>query len=250
MILREAPRRLTPRTWLLALAGNAALFLLGWAWLYIPDSHTWQLLVSVLLAAAILAGFLALHASLIRRLHPPAPNPLWRSALLLAGWLLLAHILQHLAGLLRRNIETRAGYWNSQLSPHHRAFFTYERLIDSQNLALETLLWIVIPTLLLPFLVETVARAEVRSAAPWRTALATLHRPQLWLPMALAYIGGAWLGNRLLAWQPGHSAAGEVTSLAVRSILVYGLAVSLLLLTLAVVAQLLAQTPARRNPAP
>ena len=247
-------RRITPRTWALALLGNASLLLLGSAWLYIPDSRTWEFLFSVLLAIALLACFLALYSTLIRRVTLAAGHPLWRSTVILAGWLLLGHILQHLIGFLSTNVTARAGYWNSQLSAHHRATFTYERLVAWQHLVIEALLWIVVPSILLPFTVETVARPEwgqaLRTSQPWRTAFATLKRWELWLSVALAYIAGSWLGNHLLDWRPAHSTTGEVISLAIRTVLVYGLAVALLLLTLAVVAELLSRQHPSRDPAP
>lgn len=231
------------RTYVLALLGNAALLLLGWAWLYIPDSHAWQFLFAMLLALLILAGFLALHVTLVQRLYPAVHRKLALACVILFGWLALGFLLHHLAAHLAINIETRAGYWNSQLSPHHRATFTYERLVRWQELALQGLQWILIPGLLLPFAVETVSRTQ----RPWQAALAALRRPELWLTVFLAYVGGSCLGDHLLTWHPTYSVHGEVVSVLLRSALVYCMAVALLVATLLVVALLLTRIHERRD---
>jgi hypothetical protein len=244
--LTSALHRITARTYTVAFLGNALLLVFAWIWLYIPDAHIWQFLFTVLFGAAILAGFLALHVTIVRRLYPAPQRPLWQSALVLFGWLLLAYALLHLASPSLNKIEMRAGYWNSQLSPHRRAFFTYQRLIDWQNLAFNVLFRVVLPAILLPFAIETVQH----TAKPWRTAFFTLRRWQLWLTVLLAEVAGTWLTSHILNWHPLYSVRGEIVSVALRTLLAYALAIALLLLTIDVVAELLSRQHARRNPTP
>src|SRR5258708_31820563 len=49
------------RLWLIQFFANPILFFLFVGWLRIPEGNAWQLILSVLLAATIIAGMLVLH---------------------------------------------------------------------------------------------------------------------------------------------------------------------------------------------
>jgi hypothetical protein len=234
------------RAYALALAGNALLLVLGWAWLHIPDAHLWQFLFTAISGIILVTAFLALHVRIIHHLYSAARRPLWKACLYLFAFLALACVLQHFAGLLTTNVSARAGYWNSQMTAHHRAFYTYQRLIDWQNFAIDVLIWIIIPTLVLPFAIEYVPRTY----RPLPAAAATLRRPELWLAIIAVYFLGTSLGHHLIEWRPAHSVTGELISVVLRTLLVYAFAVALLIFTLTLVAHLLARQHARRDPIP
>lgn len=214
--LRRVPRLMM----LLQLVGNALLVLFGYAWLHVPDSHIWELLVSVLFGAAIAAAFLWLHTSTIQRTRTTIrQTAVWLGMVLLAVWLLVNHFLVKLTEHISTNIYTRAGYWNSQLGPHMRTIFTYERLIDWQNDFVVFLACFLIPALLLPFVVETVARGVKGSS--WTNALRCIFRWKYWfvamVVLAVVHFAAGWI----LGWHPLHTVSGELISVAVRGAVVY-----------------------------
>lgn len=241
-----ALRRITPRLLLLQAAGNAVLLLLAVACLQIPDSHAWQLFCSLLSGAVLTMGFLTLHSVTLRRLHAAAKGaPLWVGMLVLAGWVLLYWLLAQAAGHISDHAYLRAGYWNSQLGPHWRTVFTYDRLIAWQNDLSSVLVWTVLPALLLPLLVETVTRG----LAGWRNGLRVLLRWQHWLIVIAASWLGCWLTSTLLSWHPAHSVRGELFSLALRLLLIYAIDLLLVLLMLATDAELLTRNDSGRDAA-
>ncbi|HEY4355732.1 MAG TPA: hypothetical protein VGN16_08300 [Acidobacteriaceae bacterium] len=219
-LLRISLRRVPVLMMMLQLVGNALLVLLGFAWLHIPDSHIWELIVSVLLGVLIVLGFLWMHATTIRRTRAPLQfSAKWLSILLLAAWLLVNHVLGAFAEHINNNADGRAGYWNSQLSAHMRVFFTYSRLLDWQNDVVVFLIYFLIPALLFPFLVETVA-CGVKGGA-WLNALRCLFRLKYWvvtvIALAIVHFAGGWI----LGWHPLHTVSGELISVAFRVAVVY-----------------------------
>ena len=241
-------RPITPRILLLELAGNAVLALCAALWLEIPDSHAWQLILSVVLALAIAATFLWLHTAILHLLRQPlVPTRIWLGAILLGIWLLLLQLPLAAAAHLDYDAMRRAGYWNSQLDPHLRATLTFERLLAWQNDATQVFLWAILPALLLPFLIETVTTGIARPA--WRAALRTLLRWQHWLSVIAISWSGNWIVTRLIDWHPSVSVRGELLSAALRLSLAYLIVVLLFTAVLAVVAHLLARNDTARNAA-
>ena len=262
-LLEAARHRIGPVLFLTTAAATLVLAAAAAVWLQIPDSHTWQFVFSMLFGAAILVLSLRLYTVVIQLLRlgvPAVPDTtskpptsrlplltatprgrraMWRGAGLLALWLILWHILSHLAGLLTPGIETRAGFWNSRLSPHARTLFTYPRLVSWQQDIVETLLWFVIPSLILPFLVETVSHGVTRPALARAARL--LRRWQLWLTVAVAGVLASTAWEKLTDWHPASSVPGELFSAALRLPLACMLGFAISLMTLAVLAELLSR---------
>ena len=234
----EVPSRVFVRQ----LAGNAAIGLLFLAWLRIPDSHTWQFLLSILVIAALAAAFLWLHTRTLYALcHPAAATLPGRFSYVLLGlwlavWAVFIHLLQSLFDPSKA--DQRAGYWNSRLSAHLRHAFTYQRLSNWQHDLLEILLWWVLPALLLPLIVESVARSvhALRERATYRV----YRKPLLWLVTLLAALAAFWLTDALMSWHPGHSVSSELISLLLRAGLAYLIDTGILLVLIAFLAQRLA----------
>lgn len=242
-------RRITPRVLILQLAGNAILAAIASVWLEIPDSHTWQLLLSVVIAIALIAAFLWLHTITLRILRQPLTViTLWFSSILLAAWLLLTKAFTTAIAHLDDNSSQRAGYWNSKLSPHWRNIFTYERLDTWQTNLTQFVLWVILPAIVLPFLIETVTTG-LRAPA-WRNAARTLQRWQHWLTVLLVSIAGRSITNHLIDWHPTDTIHGELISAALRLPLAYVLAVLLALIVLTVTAVLLGRANTQRNAVP
>lgn len=242
-------RRITPRILLLQLAGNALLAAIAAVWLEIPDSHTWQLILSVLIAFSLIAVFLWLHTTSLRTLRQPLTAiPLWLSSAILAAWLLCLRFLTTAITHLDDNSSQRAGYWNSRLSPHWRKTFTYQRLDTWQTNLTQFLLWVVLPAIVLPFLIETVT-SGLRAPA-WRNAARTLLCWQHWLTVLVISFLGRWVVNHLINWHPTDTIHGELISVALRLPVAYLLAVLFGLIALSSTAALLARNSTPRNPAP
>ncbi len=251
LLLPSALRRITLRVLLLQILGNAVVFLCGCAWLQIPDSHLWELVLSLLLALAFAVGFVELHASILRRLRKlDELKPLWQSALLLAAWLLLLYLLITACAHLGDGSMRRAGYWNSQLGPHMRTFFTFERLYSWQDECVGFLLWVVLPGLLLPFAMESVSRGPAAWRSAGSNAFPILRRWQYWLTAIAIWWSATRLTSALVQWTPGHTVRGELISVTLRLGLAYCADALLLTLLLAVTAELLARNHAARHAVP
>lgn len=233
------------RTLVLAFVGIPVLALLGFFWLEIPDSHVWQLALSLLTGAIILSAFLWTASALVRALRNTAiPCAHWLGALLLAFWLFLTWALFRLASHIDDAAMQRAGFWNSKLSAGMRTTFTFDRMIAWQHDLVLLLAWIIVPVLLTPFLIETVSRGLRGSI--WSTAAGVLRRWQHWLTVTACSVAIYWITEKLTGWKPSHSVHGELVSLGFRLLLCYAAAFALIAIILAVDAKLLSREQARR----
>jgi len=236
--------RLGWRVWALELGGNALLALVCLAWLAIPDSHIWELLLSLLLGAGIVGAALWMQAWVLRRLRGCVPAPrTWVSCGALLGWVLLWWGLAVAVGHLGDGAGARAVYWNSRLWPRWRARVGYERLGNWQTDAVAVIMWWVIPALVLPFLVEMVACGGRNGM--WRRGARVLRSWWLWIATGVAAYLGFWATGKLVDWQPGHTVKGELVSVGARLAAIFVLDAVLLVLVLAVVAKLLRRVEAR-----
>ncbi len=237
-------RRIRPAVLLPLVGGNLLIFLVAVLALLIPDSHAWQLVLSSFLALSLAIALLVWNSIALRRFrvqHANAPIlPLWQSALLLAGWLFLAALLFHMMTFALPNVEMRAGFWNSRLSPGLRHLFPYQRLIWLQNTFLNAMMWVMLPALLVPFAMEAVVFGL--HPQPLYRAVCVLRTARYWL-IAIASLGlVAWLTPVLVDWHPTDTVHGEVVSAALRLTLIALLDASAILLVLAMGAELLHRT--------
>ncbi len=242
---RDALRRISVRLVLLQCFGHLLLLAAGLLWLRIPDSHVWELVLSVAVGAVIVAAFLALYAYTAQSIRRPSERQrLWLGSLILLVWFALAAFALRLAGHLGDHISERAGFWNSRFGPSLRTVVTYNRLVTWQQDAITILLWIVLPALILPGVVESVANRR------WTNYLASvfavIRNWRHWIAAALA--GGLllWITPRLVNWHPLDSVSGELVSAALRLPLVFFVDLALVMFLLAVDAELLARYHARR----
>lgn len=228
-LLRAAMGRVQPGLLGMQLLGNGLLLGLGSLWLLIPDSHVWQLIVSVLLIALLAISFLELHAYTLRRLRRPTqPARVWLGAVILAVWLLLFFGVSQGIDRWAVHIQDRAGFWNSRLSPTLRAVWTFERLQQWQTEGAMLLLWVVLPAAVLPWLIETVSAGT--QAGSWRRGLHVLARWQHWVAAVVLLGAVRMLTPRLVDWHPYDSVHGEIWSALFRLPLVFVADAVLLLL--------------------
>lgn len=195
--------------------GNALLLTAGVLGLVIPDSHAWQVMLSLLLAASLLGAALLWNTSALRKLRTAIPFlPLWKGALLLAGLLLLTSALCSTAGLAATNMELRAGYWNSQMPAALRPTLSFGHLVALQQFCIAATQWITVPALLLPFAIESSS-----FGLHWRTlrhGLRVLLSVQHWAMVILALGAIRLLVPKITAWHPAHSVSGETASAVLR----------------------------------
>ena len=237
-LLRASIHRMLPRLLGLQLLGNLLLLGLSSLWLLIPDSHVWQLILSLVFGILLVISFLEQHAYTLRNLRQPAePLRLWRSALVLFAWLLLFYLASLALSHWSVHIDDRAGFWNSRLSPSLRRVWTYERLQQWQQQAAALALWVLLPALLLPWIIETVSCGP--SAASWRRGLRVLARWQHWLAAIVLCEAILQLTPRLVDWHPYDSVHGEIGSALFRLPLVCVVDVFLALLLCSIDAGLL-----------
>ena len=252
MTLTNLHPNIPTRAFVQQLVGDLVIGLVFVAALRIPDSHTWQFALSVLVFAALAAAFLWLQTTTLQALREPASitAPRRYSYALLALWIVVWGVLIHLLQALfeQSKVSTRAGYWNSRLSPHLRQTLTFDRLSHWQHDVLEVLLWWVLPALLLPLIIESVARGvrALRSGATYRVA----RRPLLWIVTGAASLAAYWITCGLLSWHPGHSVHAELISLVCRIGVVYVLDIAIYLHAVGFIAQLLAREHAVGNATP
>jgi hypothetical protein len=218
----------------IAAAGSLVLASLSLLWLQIPDSHAWEFALSILSALAIVLAVLWLTTTIIRRIRiGSGATP--QAMTILAVWIVIGWALVQSVEALSVHVVERAGFWNSRLTPHQRAFFTETRLEHWQNDAIGTLLWFVLPGLLLPVMIETISGGGLKTVARVYT------RWQMWLSVGLPATLGSWLTEKLSAWHPTESVRGELISALLRFSLLYVLLLAIALLTLAILSELLAR---------
>ena len=199
--------------------GSLLALLLAAAWLQIPDSHAWQFALSMLSAAALVAGFCWLQVVSFSRLRPPAePATVWLRilgfALVALLWLLLAQWISSGSDA----IPDYAYLWNSKLSPGMRITFSPQRIMAALIIFLELLIW-AITALLLPIAIALSTQGLARP--DWRSALRPWRRILYWVCVFGFCILTTQLTSALVSWKPGNGVSGEVLSVLLRLAIAY-----------------------------
>jgi hypothetical protein len=199
--------------------GNLLALLLAAAWLQIPDSHAWQFVFSILLAAILAIGFCWLQIATFSRLRPQSePATVWLRilgfALVAALWILLAQWIS--SG--NDSIPNYAYLWNSKLSPGMRITFSPARIIAGLGILLNVLIW-AITALLLPIAI-TLSTQGLRRPS-WRDARRPYARILYWIAVFGFCILTTQFTSALVSWKPGKSVSGEVFSVLARLAIAY-----------------------------
>lgn len=221
--------RRSGRIALLQFLGNPLLFLLLIVWLWIPERHSAQLILTVLLGLIIVAGALLLHAATLahfRECHSgrvaPAHSAI-RGCLChlpsFLAWLLMVAFLFYKLDEAGEQSFAAAAYFRSMLPTSVRAFFSQAE-ID------HTMIWVVwiakyylLPVLLLPLGMQLAFLGVGRDA--FRNAFRPLGRIGYWLIMAALSLLGVWLPAHLMNWKPGAGLSVQMISLILRLLAAY-----------------------------
>jgi hypothetical protein len=212
-ILRSALALVTLRFVTLQLGLVVAVSLLFAAWLHIPDSGILAVIVTVLVAALILALAFCGEASLLRRLtaSPRRHVLIGAIALLVAGalWLGWSTWLDRLND---SNFPVQlAGYANSRF-PHslRKNLFTFENLYNWLSRLAVALKWLtagILFAIAIPF-----ALAE----RPLRVGLRVVFSATYWIALAIIAIIVTSLTHAVVEWTPGHGLRIEAISMVLR----------------------------------
>jgi hypothetical protein len=232
-LLRSAVGALSVR-WIAQQIGLALLvFVLGVAWLRIPDASAVDVVGTVLLGLVVLALAGGGEAVLLLRL---SRRPVAVSRVVIGGvaillgivvWLGWSVLLEHVGG----NVSQWEGYLNSRFPHGLRNIFSYEHLYT----------WTLWLLLLLKWLgagaVAALVAGSVVSMHPARAVRATLRSLVYWVVFLVsAYVALTFTGW-IADWTPGHGLAVESLSLVLRmgALVVFdGLVVSFVLSLLVV----------------
>ncbi|HUY82014.1 MAG TPA: hypothetical protein VMU92_09850 [Acidobacteriaceae bacterium] len=233
-LIRAAIAKFRLSVFLLLIGGNLLLLLCGFAWLQIPDSHTWQFALSMVSALLLVLTFCWIQVVALARLRRSSqPGPLWirmlAFAVLFAVWLFLSQRIASASG----SIPLHAAYWNSRLSPGARVVFTPMRIASALSLAL-TFAQFLLAALIIPPVLELGTRG-LRGAKvgdlirPWL-------RPLYWLAVIVAGCCAVFATHALVAWVPGHSVGIQTFSVLARLFVAWIFDAFLLLVVLSMAA--------------
>jgi len=240
-----ARRRITIRILLWQIFGNLGLMGIAAATTAVPDSHLWELLITLLLLCLLFSGALSLHTLIMRRLRQPDESkPFWLGGLLLALWIAIFSMANYILDPLNDRASQRASYWNAMLGPHLRSIFTQDRLLNWQQSSFNFLIMIVLPALFIPVAIETITRGW----SARRNVSRILIRWQYWLIIVLANVVARALGA-LLDWHPPSNPTAEIISFALRFTVTYIVCAFMLTYVVALTSELLARNQAPGNSA-
>ena len=227
------------RLWLLAAVGALALAgILAW-WLNLPDEHTWQIVLAVVVAIlwikAVVCLVYVIFAGFHEKCAADAGAPPTRSACLMRlacklyaffFWLLIFALIELPVLWLRARHEQFAVRFAQLL--HLPPRFTTGVLCWIAW----ALFWIVVPGLLIPFgsMIARSGFAALKRSEVMQ-ALSALRRWRYWIGFAAALAVGICIPLHLVGWIPRvRSAHAEITSATLRFAAAYVLAVTALLL--------------------
>ena len=182
--------------------GMPLLVLAGIGFTRLPDKYAWQVFLSLLVPALLLAGFLFLQAGTMRRLlgEERDRTPLLWGALMLLAWAIVAWVAWAILDWCDDQIPTWAGYLNSRAPAHWRAtLFTFAHLTHWMTITEWVLRWIIVPGKVIPF-------ALVSAVTGWRLPVSRVLRVlwswRWWPAVLVAAILGAAVPKHFFAGLP------------------------------------------------
>lgn len=224
--------RLAP--FVLVWGDNLVLLLLGFAWLQIPDSHTWEFALSMLSALALVCAFCWLQVSVFARLRTDGgTGALWVRmlgfAVVFAVWFFAAHWIA--SG--NNGVPQVADYWNSKLSAGHRVVLTPERIGSALGWGL-LVAQLLLAAILIPVAMELGARGlrRLRYAdvmRPWK-------RWVFWVVVIAGGVCAVEATTLLVNWVPGRGVGMQTFSVLGRLLVAWTLDALLWLAALATAA--------------
>src|ERR1035441_2589901 len=153
--LRDLLHRLL-RAWMWILGqfiGTAIFLIIGLAWTRLPDSHVWQVALTLIIPLLLAISVLELEAATMRSL---ADNDGRRVKLVLGAltfliWIALGCVAWLVLNWCDEQLPQWSGYLNSRTSAHWRAkVLTYQHIQHGLTIVEWILRWIVVPGKLIP----------------------------------------------------------------------------------------------------
>ncbi len=238
------------RVWLLQFLLNPVLFALGALWLTIPEAHVWQLVLSAVLAVVVVIAALGLQSGTLVYFGEPekswaAFRAGWRTLIAFAVWAaLLAGCLCLVSGWSEHAYQF-ASYMRSILPSGLRRHIG-ETQMDSMVLGLAWFVcWIAAPGIFLP-MGRQMAKHGFGGLGKhgWRAWWRTVRSGWYWLSFVVLAALGIYVPQRLIAWVPKMSSmSGETTSMVLRLLVAWLLAVTAWVVLASVVGRLGGQQP-------
>jgi hypothetical protein len=219
------------KLWLLNFLANAAVLLVWYFWLLIPDAHVWQVAASALIAVAVVVSVLWLRAGTLAWFrmqtyrHQAQIGPAYRHSLryipALAFWVLVFLLVAWGLWSLHPYLPQSAVWVRQKLNggPPPR------NIMNDLNWLLLVVIFYIMPALWLP-IATTVAASGVhpthiaRSRRVWK-------RPLYWFWLAILLLVGIWVPYKLVWWIPSLQTLRQQTwSVGGRFGLAYFVAIS------------------------
>jgi len=226
------------------------LVLAGIGWTRLPDKHSWQVGLSLLLPLVLLIAVLLLQAGTMRRLihDEQRRTPFLVGAFTLLVWVLVAWVAWAVLDWCDDQIPIWAGYLNSRFGAGERAtIFTYDHLESWLTFLVWICRWIALPAKLIP---HAMGSANWGWRLPWRRTLRLVFNWQWWLAVIVAAIAAVELPSHFFANEPSGTVSHQVWSVALKLVGAYLLAVVSWVLLLVWAAVLLNRPkPATAHPA-
>jgi hypothetical protein len=204
------------RRWQALLLQSAGALAVGAAFcclLLIPESHAWEVAISITLWPALIVLALWLQVVVFRKMQGAVAGQrltlifavplllLW-VAIWAVAWIYLAH--------LSDNFSEYASYLNSRLPAAGRAMLTYERLFGLMDDLYFFVQWWLLPGILLPCIVETVTGGV--GLRHWRRACGVWSGWMWWLSIILFKWITVVTTRHMLVWWPRQTASAELVN--------------------------------------
>ena len=215
------------RGWVVAQFGVTLLLILaGAGWTRLPDTHVWQVVLSLVIPLLLVISALELQAGTVRGLADDDGKRVklvWGAATLLV-WIAVGAAAWAVLDWCDDQIPLWAGYLNSRASAGARAtLFTYDHVLRWLT-DLEWLLrWVVVPAKVIPYGAVT---AQWGWRLPWRRVLRLLWNWRWWLGVVLVAVVGVVLPGNFFAGEPHGTVTAQVWAVGMKLTVAYLLAVA------------------------
>jgi len=224
------------------------IVLVGVAWTRVPERHTSQVGLTLLLPLLMLAALLVLEAGTMRSFFDQEERRVrfgW-GALTLLVWIAVVGIAWFILDWCDDQIPQWASYLNSRASAHARArIFTYEHIQLWLAVLVWIWRWIVVPAKVIP---HALASAQWGGRLPWRKLLRMMLNWRWWIGAVIAALVGVLLPSYFFNSEPHGTVAHQVWAVSLKLAGAYLLAIASWVLLLAWAAVLLAREEHRPKP--
>ena len=240
------------RLWLLHFVVNAAILTGAVLWLKVPDASAWQLLFATVAALVLVAAALWLHAGTLAFFlairgtgegsisagFKTGRRHLVAFALWSAIFAVLICIVLQLAGKAT-DTDAFASWLRSIMPAFLRRSISLDTVDSVVNWAVNLVLYVLIPALLLPFAVQFAGHGLSAFGSSLKAWKQTVGKFSYWAWFCVLALLGIYLPNLIAHWAPELSSLIlENLSMAVRFALAWAFAVTAWLMLTSVLGRL------------